>query len=198
MRVVLSISFGIGISSLGISPAPLDFCFILWYFLIFLINIKHVLLLCYDKRHITFDNNFEKVYKKIFNNLMTRVQYNKLIEKSLIREIKKDRYYVKIGDTCNNLTILISGKMTKCDKYSKTSYVEQCSFIDSPEFIMRDRNKGQTFNVTFYAETDCNIIIWPREIINILLKKDNELNSLLLASLGIDVSDKVFLLDLLE
>jgi hypothetical protein len=63
---------------------------------------------------------------------------------------------------------------------------------------MRNDDKGQTFNVTFYAETDCNIIIWPREIINILLNEDNELNSLLLASLGIDVSDKVFLLDLLK
>tara|TARA_B100000378_G_C18029430_1_gene407019 strand:+ start:33 stop:1085 length:1053 start_codon:yes stop_codon:yes gene_type:complete len=198
MRVVLSLSFGLGIFSFGISPKPLDFCFVLWYFLIFLINIKHVLLLCYEKRHITFSKNFEKIYKNIFSSLMTRVQYNKLIEKSLVREIKKERYYAKFGDTCNNLTILISGKMKKFDKQNKTSYVKQCSFIDSPEFIMRSHNRGETFNVSFYAETDCNIIIWPREIINIVLKEDNELNSLLLASLGIDVSDKVFLLDLLK
>jgi len=197
MRVVISLSFGIGISSFGVSPAPFDFCFVLWYFLIFLINIKHVLL-CYEKRHITFSNNLEQVYIKVFKNIMTRVQYNKLIDKSLVREIKKKRYYVKIGDACNNLTILISGKMKKCDKHKKISYVKQCSFIDSPEFIMRNQNKGQSFNVTFYAETDCNIIIWPREIINVLLKEDNELNSLLLASLGIDVADKVFLLDVLK
>ena len=159
---------------------------------------KHVLLLCYEKRHISFTDGNELVYNSIFNTLMTRVQYKKLLDKSLTRVLNERRYYAKIGDTCNNLTILISGKMRKEDKYKKISYVKECSFIDSPEFIMRKHRNGQTFNITFYAETVCHIIVWPREIVNTLLESDIELNSLLLASLGIDVSQKVFLLDLLK
>jgi hypothetical protein len=156
---------------------------------------KHVLIICYNKRHIIFDNDYEKVYKRIFRKLMIRSVYQKLIMNSLIRIINQDRYYVKNGDMCNNLTILISGKMRKTDKQNKVSYVKECSFIDSPEFIMRKYRAGQVFNISFYAETECKIIIWSRETINQILDKNKELNSLLLASLGIDVSHKVLILD---
>ncbi len=195
MRIVLCLSFFIAIVSISIASSPLDFSYIMWDFLILLINMKHVLTICYDKRHIIFDDDFEIVYKKIFRKVMIRSVYQKLITKSLVRTINKDRYYAKNGDMCNNLTILVYGKMRKIDQTNKISYVKVCSFIDSPEFIMRKYRAGQIFNISFYAETECKIIIWPREMITILLKKSKDLNSLLLASLGIDVSYKVLMLD---
>ncbi len=50
----------------------------------------------------------------------------------------------------------------------------------------------------FYAETECQILLWPREMINELLSKEKELKSILLAALGIDVSYKVFILDVVK
>ena len=198
MRVVLSLSFGIGIIAMAISPLPLDFSFILWYFLILLINIKHVAKLCYAMRHITFDNDRELIYTKIFKKLMSRNDYQLLMKNSLIRTIKKNRYYVNVEDTCDNLTILISGKLRKKDKKNKTSYVKEVTFVDSPEFIMQKKVMGQIFNISFYAESDCKILIWPREMINNFLKDNKDLNSILVAALGIDVSYKVFVLDVLK
>ena len=63
---------------------------------------------------------------------------------------------------------------------------------------MRKKYYGQKFNISFYAETDCQILLWPREMINDLLNKDKQLNSVLLAALGIDVSYKVFILDVVK
>jgi hypothetical protein len=198
MRTVLCLSFGIGIISMLLNPLPLDFSFIVWYFLILLINIKHVSIICYSMRHITFDEDRELIYTNIFKKLMSRTKYKLLMTNSLIRTIKKDRYYVNIEDSCNNLTILISGKMRKKDKKDKISYVKEMTFIDSPEFIMQNKVLGQKFNISFYAETDCKILMWPREMLNELLKDNKNLNSLLLAALGIDVSYKVFILDVLK
>ena len=198
MRVVLCLSFGIGIIANFLSPPPIDFSFVVWNFLILLINLKHVSIICFSKRHITFDSSRELIYTTIFHKLMSRNDYQKLMKNSLIRTIRKGRYYVNIEDSCDNLTILISGKMRKTDKKNKVSWVKEVTFIDSPEFIMQKKSYGQKFNISFYAETECQILLWPREMINELLSKEKELKSILLAALGIDVSYKVFILDVVK
>ena len=189
MRIVLCLSFGIGIIANFLTPPPVNLSFVIWNFLILLINLKHVSIICYSKRHISFDKSREIIYTTIFQKLM---------KNSLIRMIRKGRHYVNIEDSCDNLTILISGKMKKTDKKNKVSLVKEVTFIDSPEFIMRKKSYGQKFNISFYAETDCQILLWPREMINELLSKDRQLNSVLLAALGIDVSYKVFVLDVVK
>ena len=198
MRIVLCLSFGIGIIANFLTPPPVNLSFVIWNFLILLINLKHVSIICYNKRHITFDESREIIYTTIFQKLMSRNDYQRLMKNSLIRMIRKGRYYVNIEDSCDNLTILISGKMKKTDKKNKVSLVKEVTFIDSPEFIMRKKSYGQKFNISFYAETDCQILLWPREMIIELLSKDKQLNSILLAALGIDVSYKVFILDVVK
>ena len=198
MRVVLCLSFGIGIIANFLSPPPIDFSFVVWNFLILLINLKHVSIICYSKRHITFDPSRELIYTTIFHKLMSRNDYQQLMKNSLIRTIRKGRYYVNIEDSCDNLTILISGKMRKTDTKNKVSWVKEVTFIDSPEFIMQNKSYGQKFNISFYAETECKILLWPREMINELLAKEKDMKSVLLAALGIDVSYKVFILDVVK
>jgi len=197
MRIVLCFSFGLGILSKCLSPLPIDFSYIVWFFLVFLINLKHVMIIFYSKRHISFDQHREHIYTAIFNNITTRSEFQTLMTHSLIRVIRNERYYINMNDTCNNLTILVSGKMMKSDKTNKKSHVKELSFIDSPEFIMQKQMVGQIFNVSFFAETECVILIWPREMINELLEKNKKLKSKLLSVLGLDVSYKVFVLDVL-
>ena len=197
MRIVLCFSFGLGILSKCLTPLPIDFSYIVWCFLVFLINLKHVMILFYSKRHISFDQHREQIYTTIFNNITTRSEFQTLMSHSLIRIIRKDRYYININDTCNNLTILVSGTMLKSDKTNKKSQVKELSFIDSPEFIMQKQMVGQIFNVSFFAETECVILIWSREMINELLEKDKKLKEQLLSVLGLDVAYKVFVLDVL-
>ena len=198
MRVVLCLSFGIGIIANFLTPPPVDLSFVLWNFLILLINLKHVSIIIYSKRHISFDQSREDIYTTIFQSLMSRNDYQRLMKNSLLRIIRKGRYYVNIEDSCDNLTILISGKMKKTDKKGKVSFVKEVSFIDSPEFIMQKQAFGQKFNISFYAETDCQILLWPREMINELLNKDKQLSGILLAALGIDVSYKIFIQDVVK
>jgi len=55
---------------------------------------------------------------------------------------------------------------------------------------MRKYKVGQVFTISFYAKTECKIVIWPREMLEITLKKNKDIYHKLLASLGIDVSNK--------
>ena len=80
----------------------------------------------------------------------------------------------------------------------KVSFVNGGEFIDSPEWIMQTEASGQRFNISFTAETECRLLVWPREMLNDLLLLHPELEGPLLASLGIDVSKKVFLLDVVK
>jgi hypothetical protein len=197
MRVVLTLSFSIGFIAIVTDGSPYDLSYMMWNFTIMLINGKHVIMICYEKRRINFDEDREKIYNKIFRKVMIRSRYKKLMETSLVRTINPDRYYIKIGDSCNNLSILISGRMRKTDSKDKTSYVKKLAFIDSPEFILQRSSKGQRFNISFYAETDCKILIWPREMLNEVLKTDKDLKKMLLSVLGIDTAGKILLLDTL-
>ena len=190
MRIVLVFSFGIGIGSMIIAPPPPNLAFIMWYILVLLINIKHSLQIIYNKRNIKFDHNNEQIYNKIFRKLMSKNDFQILMTNSLLRVVKKNTYYINLGDACSNLSILLSGEMIKTDQNKKETLVKVNSFIDSPEFIMRKYKVGQVFTISFFAKTECKIIIWPREMLETTIKKNKELYNKLLAALGIDVSNK--------
>ena len=89
MRIIICLSFGSGIISMFIIKPPYDLSFILWYFLIFLINFKHIIILYYNKRHITFINEYENIYNSLFQTFMTRNIFNQLLKLSSIQNITK-------------------------------------------------------------------------------------------------------------
>lgn len=198
LRIALCLSFGIGIVAFGISTAPLNLSFVLWYFAIFLINMRHVVILLYDRRHLEFDPDREKAYVEVFEKLLTRNSFEALASTALIRVVNPGRDYIKVGDSCENLTLLLSGTIKKIDTMGKVSFVNGGEFVDSPEWIMQTEASGRRFNISFNAETECRLLLWPREMLNDLLLVHPELEGPLLASLGIDVSKKVFLLDVVK
>jgi len=188
MRVVLILSFGLGIISMVISAMPLNLVGCSWYLSILLINMKHTSIICYDKRHITFEKNHEIVYNHIFKNLLKRSEFVVLMKHALVRQVKSGTYYVNIGDNATNLSILIDGRLVKTDQNKKRSFVQKVTFIDSPEFLTRENKIGNVFTVSFYCETDCKIIMWARELIESDLTP--QLHTALMSALGIDVAHK--------
>ena len=70
MRIVLCLSFGIGIIANFLTPPPVNLSFVIWNFLILLINLKHVSIICYNKRHITFDESKFIIF--IINTISSR------------------------------------------------------------------------------------------------------------------------------
>jgi hypothetical protein len=161
------------------------------------INLKQIMKLLYEKRIIYFDQYREQIYINIFEGILNRSEFQKLIKISFIRELPKDSYYCRTNDKCTSLSILIKGELKKFkNKDNSSSRILENEFIDSSEFLLnRSQNKnkrGKRFNSNLVAVEKCLYLTWPREILLDILKKNPLLENKLQGVLGIDVSDKLF------
>ena len=176
--------------------------FYLFTYIFVVINIKKIVELLYSKRPIIFDNIREKIFIEIFEGIMSRTEYKELINTSLVRDLPKDSFYCKIRDKCNNLSILVKGRLRvfKNSENIKCSFINENEFIDSGEWLLKfqsqlkgtNKRKGRRFNYFIKADDDCLLLTWPREILAEKIKENSELEQKLNAALGIDVSHKLF------
>ena len=159
------------------------------------INLKNIFELLYKKRPIIFDKYREQIYQEMFINFMKRDEFAMLTKSSLIRDLQPKSYYCHIGDKCNNLAILLFGKLQVIGKDpDKKIFIEENEFIDSAEWVLRTSNskKGKRFNYNIVACEKSKYIFWPREILLEKLKDEPEIGAKLLGALGLDISHKVF------
>lgn len=189
--------------------------FYLFTYIYVLINIKKILELLYKKRPIIFDELKEQIYLNTFEGFMERDDFKELAKTSLIRELPKGGFYCKIKDRCNNLSILIKGRIRvfKNSENIKCSFINENDFIDSAEWLLKYQTnkvkqnsskiqsklklpprkpKGRRFNYYMKADDECIYLTWPREILYEQLKLNPELEQKLNGALGIDVSYKLF------
>ena len=169
--------------------------FLIYSMLAITFNLKNIFELLYKKRPIIFDKYREQIYQEMFVNFMERDEFALLTKSSLIRDLQPNSNYCHIGDKCNNLSILVFGKLqVKGKDPEKKIFIEENEFIDSAEWVLRNSNikKGKRFNYNIVACEKSKYIFWPREILLEKLKDEPELGAKLMGALGLDVSHKVF------
>lgn len=171
--------------------------FYMFTYIYIIINFKNIIQLLYEKRPIKFDDMREKVFEEVFDGIMTRNEYIILSKISLIRELPKSGFYCKINDKCNNLSILIDGRIRifKNSENIKTTFINNGEFIDSAEWLLKNAKKrkgGKRFKYFMKADDNCIYLTWPREILAVTLKEHPEIQHKLDGALGIDVSKKLF------
>jgi hypothetical protein len=217
----LRITLGMGCVLFGawaaaFQPLPLADT-VLWQAAATLINLRHALQLFYAKRPIIFDEHREKVYTGLFASFMTRADFRTLTKGALIRTLRKERCYAMVGDVISSLAILVSGRIqvlkvkgglrrqqqTESEPVASKAaeafqmirdgtFMYECQFIDSPEWLLRSSGEALKYEVDLVAEEDCIYLMWPRETLLELTRNHPELHPPLLAALGIDVSRKIF------
>ena len=174
----------------------------------------------YKKRPIVFDDLREQIYVNTFEGFMERDEFKELANTSLIRELPKDGFYCKIKDRCNNLSLLIKGRLRvfKNNENIKTTFINENEFVDSAEWLLKYQDqtsklqkaqknqtksqsklkmaprkpRGRRFNYYMKADDECIYLTWPREILREQLKANPDLEQKLNGALGIDVSYKLF------
>ena len=170
--------------------------FYLFTYIYVIINLKQIIELIYSKRPIEFDLFRENIYEGMFKAFMTRSEFQDLTKTSLLRDLQKNTNYCQVRDRCNNLSILVIGKIRifQNDKETKDIFINENEFIDSAEWLLRQsgNKKGRRFTYAMRAEENVTYMTWPREILLETLKNNPELEQKLLGALGIDVSNKVF------
>lgn len=169
--------------------------FIIYISISVLVNLKQIIIILYSKRKIIFNNNIENIYQNIFKDFINKSNFKELIKSSFIRELPKDSLYCRYKDKCSCLSILLKGRLGVYKNNENMKYfIEENNFIDSSEWLLRlsKKDKGKRFNYNIKAQEDSLYLTWPKEILNDILNKDEELKQKINGILGIDVSNKLF------
>jgi len=96
-----------------------------------------------------------------------------------IRELKAGSTFVEAGNKSHNLSIMIKGHIcvstTNVSTANKQEVIlngiTEYEFIDSPQWISRNKNPDQVFPVTLKCTEDCRFVMWPVESLDELISK---------------------------
>ena len=201
LRILLIVGYLFFVISTTVLGGIPSMDFYLFTYIYFIINLKKIMELMYSKRPIVFDEYREQIYEHVFEGIMTKSEFEELSKTALIRELPKGGFYCKIRDRCNNLSILVKGRLRifKNSENIKTTFIEENEFIDSAEWLLKHskknkikQDKGRRFNYYMKADDKCIYLTWPREILFEILKENEDLQTKLKGALGLDVSHKLF------
>ncbi|XP_006036611.1 popeye domain-containing protein 2 isoform X1 [Alligator sinensis] len=188
------------------------FCYALWGWLdacgldIFIWNMLLVMAcllqlahLTYLLRKDTFLEEFDLLYKTIYQPLQVPLQVYKEIVKCCeeqVLSLTRDQSYALEGKTpINRLSLLLSGRVRVSQDGQFLHYIFPYQFMDSPEWESLRPSEEGIFQVTLTAETDCSYVSWPRKRLYFLLRKDRYIARLFSSHLGCDISEKLYALN---
>ncbi len=137
---------------------------------------------------------------------MTSKEFQLLSSISLVRELRRGSSYADHGNKPHNLSILVSGEMEVCnyhrdvttggaDREVVVNTIRPFEFVDSPQWISRNRVPDQVFLVTLRATEDCRYIMWPMEALETLFESHPQFKTYLECVVGCDVAEKLMHLD---
>ena len=162
LRILLIFGFVIFIVEFTRISISIDF--LIYTLLAIFINFKQIVVLLYKQRPIIFDEYREQIYEELFDCFMERNEFKLLTKHSLLRDLQKGSCYAHANDKCQNLTILLKGKMQLLKPVNNDiepsvssiseegrpldAYIDVNEFIDSAEWLLREMHKddeAQTF-----------------------------------------------------
>lgn len=155
-----------------------------------LLNIRHAVVLVYKKRYIEFTEEMEQIYRTLFAQYMTRVQFKELSDISLIRSEKARVTMKKEGDLVTSLCILVKGQVEVRRGGRLLNVLSKNEILEAPEWVKTNLNpEGTRFTLSFVTATDVVYVKFTRELLAGILEKDPTIRSAFLAVLGIRVSE---------
>eukprot|EP01084_Bolivina_argentea_P279061 477026_1 len=112
--LALRICLAIGCSCFalwGLTSHPMLLDSTMFNTVMMLLNVRHAVILSYAFRHVEFEPNWEQIYVQVFEGFLNRVDFNKLVEISYKRKMKKGEIFKKKDDEVTSLCCLVSGRI---------------------------------------------------------------------------------------
>ncbi|XP_061579308.1 popeye domain-containing 2 isoform X1 [Cololabis saira] len=122
------------------------------------------------------------VFKEI-----TRAFENKVVELKA-----GDTYAVEGKTPIDQLSLLLSGRISVSLEGQFLHYIHRHQFLDSPEWESLRPNEEGKFQVTLMAEEDSRYISWRRRRLYMLLSKERYIARIFSVMLGYDIAEKLY------
>ncbi|XP_063844436.1 LOW QUALITY PROTEIN: popeye domain-containing protein 3-like [Scylla paramamosain] len=164
----------------------------LWNAIFVLINLVHVVIICYYLRPVRFTPELEQVYKSLFQPLkVSRHQFKRVINcMKLIRYVKFQEIYAQEKITrVDSLSLVLSGRLVISQNGRALHIVSQHQFLDSPEWF--GVSTDEFFQVSATAIEDSRVLIWHRDKLKLTIMGDQFLQAVFDHILGRDVVKKL-------
>ncbi|XP_045601256.1 popeye domain-containing protein 3 isoform X7 [Procambarus clarkii] len=164
----------------------------LWNAIFVLINLIHVIVICYYLRPVRFTPELEQVYKSLFQPLkVSRHQFKRVINcMKLIRYVKFQEIYAQEKITrVDSLSLVLSGRLVISQNGRALHIVSQHQFLDSPEWF--GVSTDEFFQVSATAIEDSRVLIWHRDKLKLTIMGDQFLQAVFDHILGRDVVKKL-------
>ncbi|XP_047468993.1 popeye domain-containing protein 3-like isoform X3 [Penaeus chinensis] len=164
----------------------------LWNAIFVLINLVHVIVICYYLRPVRFTPELEQVYRSLFQPLkVSRHQFKRVINcMKLIRYVKFQEIYAQEKITrVDSLSLVLSGRLVISQNGRALHIVSQHQFLDSPEWF--GVSTDEFFQVSATAIEDSRVLIWHRDKLKLTIMGDQFLQAVFDHILGRDVVKKL-------
>ncbi|XP_042862153.1 popeye domain-containing protein 3-like isoform X1 [Penaeus japonicus] len=164
----------------------------LWNAIFVLINLVHVVVICYYLRPVRFTPELEQVYRSLFQPLkVSRHQFKRVINcMKLIRYVKFQEIYAQEKITrVDSLSLVLSGRLVISQNGRALHIVSQHQFLDSPEWF--GVSTDEFFQVSATAIEDSRVLIWHRDKLKLTIMGDQFLQAVFDHILGRDVVKKL-------
>eukprot|EP01084_Bolivina_argentea_P279060 477025_1 len=199
----------------GLTNDPLLLDTAMFNTVMMLLNVHHAVILAYHHRHIEFEACWEQIYVEVFEGYLNRVNFNKLVDISYQRKLKKGEIFKKKEDEITSLCCLTSGRIKVVREHEKMyapkrkdssgqllkiegdigyflrdpHFVNLCHknhFIEAPQWVHANlKPRGHRFSVSFVAVDDCEYIKWPKENLIDLIEQNPDIYHALSGVLGL-------------
>ncbi|XP_045601250.1 popeye domain-containing protein 3 isoform X2 [Procambarus clarkii] len=161
----------------------------LWNAIFVLINLIHVIVICYYLRPVRFTPELEQ---SLFQPLkVSRHQFKRVINcMKLIRYVKFQEIYAQEKITrVDSLSLVLSGRLVISQNGRALHIVSQHQFLDSPEWF--GVSTDEFFQVSATAIEDSRVLIWHRDKLKLTIMGDQFLQAVFDHILGRDVVKKL-------
>ncbi|XP_018559846.1 popeye domain-containing 2 isoform X1 [Lates calcarifer] len=136
------------------------------------------------------------LYQAVYLPLGVPVQVFKEIASAFenkVVELKAGETYAVEGKTpIDQLSFLLSGRISVSLEGQFLHYIHRHQFLDSPEWESIRPNEEGRFQVTLTAEEDSHYISWRRRRLYMLISKERYIARLFSVMLGYDIAEKLY------
>ncbi|MFD2204395.1 cyclic nucleotide-binding domain-containing protein [Kiloniella antarctica] len=155
--------------------------------LLITVNVVHSALLILERRRSALSNEEQELKNKAFPS-MDRVFVKRLFAAATWYDLGKGDTLLVEGERPDKLFLFLQGRAFVSVKHKRIGEIGPGQFVGEMSFLTR-----QSAGATVVTRELSRCLVWQRNIVEKLSKKDRDLEKILTAAIGVDLAGKIFL-----
>ena len=185
LRVISVASGLIGLFYNYFLPGGTIWLAIFWISLFMIINGARIIGLYSEQRSVSFSEDEKELYETIFQKF-SPVEFMKLMRLADWKEIPQNDYITKEGEEFESLKFLFNGEVSINKNGKEIAHARDGAMIGEISFL-----QGGNATATVQASQPCRCVVWPKEELQSLLKRNPTMDIAMKHVFSMDLTRKL-------